>query len=81
MYIAGILTYPYGQPVGTQYRAFDIETFGQVVQSLIPIGDATANAIAGGASCYGNIFNPTNNTWVCGVSADEVPQLYIDCNL
>jgi hypothetical protein len=81
MYIAGVLTYPYGQPVGTQYRAFDIETFGQVVKSEMPIGDATANAIAGGTACYGNIFNPTNNTWVCGVTEDQVPQLYIDCNL
>jgi len=81
MYIAGVLSWPGLVPVGTQYRAFDIDTFGQVVMAELPIGDATANAIAGGTGCYGNIFNPTNNTWVTGVSSDQVPELYQVCNL
>jgi hypothetical protein len=82
MYIVTVVSDPNNYVVGTQYVALTIEQFGPIVQGQMPAGDATATAMnSGQPTCWSNVFNPTNNTYINSATADEVSQLYIDCNL
>jgi hypothetical protein len=49
----------------------------------MPSGDAVANAMwtGGNATCYGNVFNPTNNTYINYATPEQVPVLYVECEL
>jgi hypothetical protein len=82
MYIVTILADPENYVVGTQYLSLTIDQFGPIVQGQLPSGDAVANAMNSGMpTCYSNVFNPTNNTYINTATPDEVPQLYNDCKL
>ena len=82
MYIVTVLATPDIYLVGSQYVNLTMDQFGSIVTGQNPSGDATANAMNGGQpTVYSNVFNPTNNTYVNQATPDEVPQLYIDCNL
>jgi hypothetical protein len=59
-----------------------IEQFGPIVQGQLPSGDATANAMnSGEPTCYSNVFNPTNNTYINQATEEQVPDLYLACNI
>ena len=82
MYIVTVVADPENYVVGTQYVSLAIEQFGPIVQGQMPSGDATANAMNSGApTCWSNVFNPTNNTYVNQATPGQVPELYIDCRL
>ena len=82
MYIVTVVADPNNYPVGTQYLGLTIEQFGPIVTGQLPSGDATANAMnSNQPTCYSNVFNPTNNTYVNQATPDQVPDLYQACNL
>jgi|688.fasta_scaffold65525_5 hypothetical protein len=83
MFIVTVLADPELYTVGQQYRALDVDTFGQIATGQMPSGDAVANAMwtGGNATCYGNVFNPTNNTYINYATPEQVPVLYVECEL
>jgi len=82
MYIVTVVADPNNYPVGTQYVNLTIEQFGPIVQGQLPSGDATANAMnSGEPTCYSNVFNPTNNTYINQATEEQVPDLYLACNI
>jgi len=83
MFIVTVLADPELYTVGQQYRALDVNTFGQIATGQMPSGDAVANAMwtGGNATCYGNVFNPINNTYINYATAEQIPALYVECEL
>ena len=83
MFIVTVVSDPDLYTVGQQYRSLDVATFGQIATGQMPSGDATANAMwtGGNATVYGNVFNPTNNTYINTATPEQIAVLYVECEL